>query len=108
MQDSEESDQHGGAMNRYRTAPLRFPLHVLDEDGEPLCGSMADDQRRFVDRHGVECQPTLAEKREQTEWVHFVSGLCGNCLRSLLSKTDQEDLHNAAEEVKQVRQEVTA
>jgi len=95
-------------LDKYRTAPLRFPLHVLNEDGEPLCGSMADDQERFVQRHGLDGQPTLREKKGNTEMIHFLTGLCGNCRRSLFSESGTEELQEVWKEHQRRVEEVKA
>jgi len=81
----------------YSTSPLRAsPLHVLDGDGEALCGSLGDDQQRFIERHGVEGQPTLSEKineKDCSKPIMIVLGnLCGNCRQSLLSEEGTEAL----------------
>lgn len=103
-QDAAEVEQ----MDKYRTAPLRFPLHVLDPDGDPLCGTMADDQRMFVDRHGVESQPTLRENKGETRLMHFLSNLCGNCKRSLFSEDGADPLKAVEEERKRAIESVKA
>lgn len=99
------TDEHHVSVNQadadcldsHRTSPLRFPLHVLDGDGEPLCGSMADDQCRFLERHEHTDQPTLREKGEDQRLSTFLLNLCGNCRRALLAESDSEELEEAWE-----------
>lgn len=95
-------------LDRHRTAPLRFPLHVLDAEGEPLCGSMADDQCRFVERHGNAIQPTLREKGENQRLSTFLLSLCGNCRSALLAKSDSDALEEAWNRAQQATGRVEA
>lgn len=92
-------------MDTYRTGPLRFPLHVLDEEGEALCGSMAEDQEEFIEQNGLEGQHTLRESMGLNRLSYLLSNLCGNCRRSLLSEDGTEELREAWEKY-QRRQEV--
>lgn len=70
-----------------------FPLHLLDEDGDALCGNLAEKQERFIEMDGLESLPTVAEKRDDESWFYFVGDLCGNCRTSLMSEIDDEALH---------------
>lgn len=99
--DFDEPERPGGErsdpLDEYRISPMKFPLHVLDEHGEPLCGNLAEKQRRFLEQHGYLRQPTLAEKRGDQPWPIFLGSLCGNCRRSLLAKLDDQDVHEGWE-----------
>lgn len=107
-----ESEPQTEQLDKYRTGPMRFPLHVLDEDGDALCGSMADDQERFIERHGVENQATLQERVDENDaarpLMSVLSGLCGNCRRSLLSEEGTQELQEAWNERQRLIQEVEA
>jgi hypothetical protein len=105
---TEQDDGEVEQMDEYHTAPLRFPLHVLDGDGNALCSSMADDQRRFVDRYGVDEQPTLREKQGDGKLMWLLSDLCGNCRRSLFSEDGTEPLREEWKEMQTRIQQVKA
>lgn len=77
----------------YRTAPLKFPLHILNEDGESLCGNLTEQQRRFIEREGLDILPTIEDKRKGEPWKYWLNDVCGNCRRSLLAQTDDEKIH---------------
>lgn len=85
-------------LNEYRTAPLSFPLHILNEIGEPLCGNLTADQESYLGREGYTHLPTVAEKRGEKEWVTFLGDLCGTCRNALLARSDDADLHAGWEE----------
>lgn len=82
-------------LGRYRTSPLRFPLHVLDEHGDALCGNLPADQQRYLERYGYRDQPTLPEKRGSEPWPSFLDSLCGNCRAVLLARVDAPALREA-------------
>lgn len=97
------SDQQSGAvdveqMDKYHTSPLRFPLHVLDQEGEPLCGTMADDQYDFVERYGLDELATLRERKGDERLSFLLGDLCGNCRRSLFSEDGTGELVEVWEE----------
>lgn len=96
--------EHEGSFDEYRTAPLRFPLHILDQYGDALCGNLGEDQQRFLDRHGYLYQPTVEEKRDGQPWEYFHGDLCGTCRAVLLSRVDDEEMHRGWEK----RQEAIA
>lgn len=93
-----EDEPESGLLADYRTAPLSFPLHVLDEYGEALCGNLSEAQKRFLDREGYLGQPTIAEKRGTKPWKFFLGDICGNCRASLLARVEEEDIHAGWEE----------
>ena len=105
---SEQDEAEVEQMDEYRSAPLRFPVHVLDERGDALCGSMADDQRQFVDRNGVDNQPTLREKQGDEQLMFLLSDLCGNCRRSLFSEDGTEPLREEWDEMQRRIERVKA
>lgn len=93
-------------LDEYMTSPLRaLNLHVLDQDGEALCGSLPADQRQFIERHGLERQPTLRERIQDKDCASpvmvFLGGLCGNCRNSLVSESGAEPLREIESERKQ-------
>lgn len=102
-EDREECAQKS-LLETYRTAPLGFPLHVVDEGGDALCGGLASDQEERIEQHGTEILPTVEEKRDGEPWKSFVIHMCGNCRSSLLAQTDHEPLHEGYEQY----QEATA
>lgn len=89
-------------LQTYRTAPLRFPLHVVDEDGDALCGNLAGDQERFIENNDLDILPTVEEKRDGERWFYFLGDLCGTCRSSLLSQVDDDEIHDDWEEYQEV------
>lgn len=104
MTDAENADfgtatqQTADPLDEYHTAPLKFPLHVVDADGEGLCGNLAADQEDFIEHHGVDVLPTVNQKRSGEDWMYFIGDLCGTCRSALLSQVDDEAMHKGWEE----------
>jgi hypothetical protein len=89
-------------LDKYRTGPLSFPLHVVDDNGDALCGNLTYAQERFIEQEGTEALPTLRKRLESegggAPALTFLGSLCGNCRRSLFTKDGTEELEDAEQE----------
>jgi hypothetical protein len=89
-------------LDEYRTGPLSLPLHVVDDNGDALCGGLTSAQDRFIEQNGTEMLPTLRQRLESEDSgapaLTFLASLCGNCRRSLLAKDGADELEDAEQE----------
>lgn len=79
------------ALEDYRASPLRFPIHAVTDDGTAVCNSLAEDQQRYIEHHGLEDLKTLAYRRGEMDWDEYKRELCGNCRRSLESRHGESE-----------------
>jgi hypothetical protein len=92
MQADQSVTDGGEQPLRHRLTGLQYPRHILDSDGEPLCGiELSDDHQFLLEKLDPEELKSLTEFLSEYG-VDAVDGLCGNCRRSYRSTNDDEQL----------------
>ena len=100
MSQNEDARENRGEQQslKHRLTGLSFPRHILDEDGEPLCGlTLHSDHQRLLN----ESRPSELQSVEghlEAYGPRAVGDFCANCRRSYRSDHPDSEMEQIIED----------